>query len=126
MTLRRVSHNPQDREATAGIAGLLARLEAAEAALLFSAAVDIALVLNADGTVAESVITTGDLQGRQFGSWAGRAWSEVSTIESQPKIEQMIQEAALGLPPRWRPARAPQCPQTRWRPGPASWSWKVC
>jgi len=107
VTLRRVSHTPQNSAAAADIAGLLARLEAAEAALLFSAAVDIALVINADGTVAESVITAGDMQGMQAASWAGRAWSEVSTIESQPKIEQMIQEAALGLPPRWRQINHP-------------------
>ena len=107
VTLRRVSHTPQNSEAAADIAGLLARLEAAEAALLFSAAVDIALVINADGTVAESVITAGDMQGMQAASWAGRAWSEVSTIESQPKIEQMIQEAVLGLPPRWRQINHP-------------------
>jgi transcriptional regulator PpsR len=97
-----VSQQAQDGGAAASLQGLMARLEAAEAALLFSAAADIGLVINADGTVADSVTATGELQILKAEGWAGRAWAEVSTIESRPKIEQMIQEASLGLPPRWR------------------------
>jgi len=98
-----VSHQQaQDGQAAATLAGLLGRLEAAEAALLFSASADIALAINADGTIAESVTATGELEILKSRGWAGRAWTEVSTIESRPKIEQMIQEANLGLPPRWR------------------------
>jgi transcriptional regulator PpsR len=102
VTLRSVFYQPQDGETSASLAGLLARLEAAEAALLFSAAADMALVVNADGTIAQSVAATGELQILNAPSWAGKAWAEVSTVESRPKIEQMIQEAQLGLPLRWR------------------------
>ncbi len=102
VTLRSVSTQSHGNGTAGSLAGLLATLEAPEAALLFSAAADIALVINADGTVAEGVIASGELQGMHFGSWAGKPWTEVSTIESRPKIEQMIQEAQLGLPPRWR------------------------
>ncbi len=102
VTLRSVSAQSHGNAAPSSLAGLLTTLEAHEAALLFSAAADIALVINADGTIAESVIASGELQIKHIGSWAGKAWTEVSTIESRPKIEQMIQEAQLGLPPRWR------------------------
>ena len=106
MTLRSVSAHPQD-ETASSLAGLLARLEAAEAALLFSAAADITLVINAEGTVADSIVASRDLQVQHVESWTGRAWTEVSTVESRPKIEQMIQEATLGLPPRWRQINHP-------------------
>jgi transcriptional regulator PpsR len=103
VTLRSVStpsHAP--REPASSLAGLLATLEAREAALLFSASADVALVINADGSVGEGVIASSELQILKVDTWPGRGWSEVSTIESRPKIEQMIQEAQLGLPPRWR------------------------
>ena len=52
VTLRSVSTQSNGRETSSSLAGLLATLEAPEAALLFSAATDIALVINADGTAA--------------------------------------------------------------------------
>jgi transcriptional regulator PpsR len=102
VTLRSVSLPPHGEAAAASRATILSRLEAAEAALLFSAAADITFLVNADGTLGQHIVTGGDLQGQDFSHWAGKPWAEVSTIESRPKIEQMIQEAALGLPPRWR------------------------
>ena len=100
MTLRSVSSQPKDREATR--AGLLGQLGAADSALLLSAAADLALVINADGTVGERLYTGPDLAAELFAHWPGKGWAEVSTIESRPKIEQMLQEASMGLPPRWR------------------------
>jgi transcriptional regulator PpsR len=103
VNLRSVSTPQQgaDSAAASSLPALLGKLEAAEAAQLFSAAADIALVITPDGTVAEAVATA-ELQILNAPAWAGRAWAEVSTIESRPKIEQMIQEATLGLTPRWR------------------------
>lgn len=100
MTLKSVPSHPRDREAS--LAGLLQQLDAGESALLLSAAADIALVINADGTLSERVFAGPDLPAELLASWPGKAWTDVSTIESRPKIEQMLQEAALGLPPRWR------------------------
>lgn len=75
--------------------------------MLFSAAADIALVINADGTVGEQVIAVPELPADHFAAWTGKAWAEVSTVESRTKIDQMIQEAAMGLPPRWRQINHP-------------------
>ncbi len=102
MTLRSVSAHPQDGDKGTSLGGLLVGLEAAEAALLYSAAADIALVINADGTIGQRVFTAPDVPPGPFASWPGKSWADVSTIESRPKIEQMIQEAGAGLPPRWR------------------------
>ncbi|WP_161957312.1 transcriptional regulator PpsR [Aestuariivirga litoralis] len=100
MTLKSVPSHPRDREAS--LAGLLQQLEAGESALLLSAAADIALVINPDGTLGERIFAGAELPAEIFATWPGKAWAEVSTIESRPKIEQMLQEAAMGLPPRWR------------------------
>ena len=100
MTLKSVPSHPRDREAS--LAGLLQQLDAGESALLLSAAADIALVINADGTLGERVFAGADLPAELFATWPGKAWTDVSTIESRPKIEQMLQEASMGLPPRWR------------------------
>ena len=100
MTLKSVPSHPRDREAN--LAGLLQQLDAGESALLLSAAADIALVINPDGTLSERVFAGPDLPAELLASWPGKAWTDVSTIESRPKIEQMLQEAAMGLPPRWR------------------------
>lgn len=100
MTLKSVSPHPRDREAS--LAGLLAGLDASESALLLSAAADVSLVINGDGTVGERLFASTELPAEIFAQWPGKPWTEVSTIESRPKIEQMLQEAGMGLPPRWR------------------------
>lgn len=72
------------------------------AALILSVAADITLVLNADGIITERVLCGPDLPGDVLAGWTGKAWTDVATIESRPKIGQMLEEAELGLPPRWR------------------------
>ena len=100
MTLKSVASHPREREGN--LAGLLTRLDVSESALLLSAAADIALVINSDGTLSDSIFASPELPTELLASWPGKAWTEVSTVESRSKIEQMLQEAAMGLPPRWR------------------------
>jgi len=100
VTLKSVPSHPRDGESS--LAGLLQQRDAADSALLLSAAADLALVINADGTVGERIFAGPDLPAGLFATWPGKAWTDVSTVESRPKIEQMLQEAAMGLPPRWR------------------------
>ena len=102
MTLRNVSSQPRDLQREGILGPLAAELEAEQAAALLSAAADIAFVLNADGSIAGRVMTGPDMGAETFADWPGKAWADVSTIESRPKIEQMLQEANMGLPPRWR------------------------
>ncbi len=102
MTLRSVSSQPKEKDRDGSLAALLASLTAEQAAQLMSAAADVAFVINADGTVGGRVHTGPDMGAGLFESWPGQAWADVSTVESRPKIEQMMQEAAMGLPPRWR------------------------
>lgn len=102
MTLRSVSSQPKEKDRDGNLSTLLAGLTAEQVALLMSASADLAFVVNADGTVGSRVFTGPDMGAAAFDRWPGQAWTDVSTIESRPKIEQMLQEAAMGLPPRWR------------------------
>lgn len=105
MTLRSISNPPKDRETS--LAALMAGLEANEAALLMSASADVSFVLSPDAVIIGKVLTSQDLGTEPFNAWPGRAWADVSTVESHPKIEQMLQEASLGLPLRWRQINHP-------------------
>ena len=106
-TLKSVSARADMGDLASGIGHLMDRLDASEAALLLSTAADVALVVRADGSIGETVITAPDMPAAFAASWPGKAWAEVSTIESRPKIEQMMQEAVMGLPPRWRQINHP-------------------
>ncbi len=100
MTPRSVPSHPKNVDAS--VMGLLSSMDAVNAALILSSVADITLVLNSDGVIAERVFVGADMPGELFAGWVGKAWSEVATIESQPKIQQMLHEATMGLPPRWR------------------------
>ena len=78
----------------------------ASAVSAFMAAVgDIALILSADGTVVDISVSNGELTGQGFANWVGSAWIDTVTIESRPKITEMLSEVAnpaVGNAPRWR------------------------
>lgn len=105
VSLSSLPNAPQERGAS--LASLLAGLEASDAALLLSATSDICFVLSPDGVITGKVYTGQDLGPETFAAWPGRRWADQSTVESRPKIEQMLQEAALGLPLRWRQINHP-------------------
>lgn len=100
MTLRSVSSHPKDGESSPS--KLLASFDALNAAIILSAAADITIVLNAEGVISERVITASDMPAEPFAAWLGKSFTDVSTIESAPKIAQMMQDAVTGQPARWR------------------------
>lgn len=100
MTLRSVSSHPKDGDNSPS--KLLSSFDALNAAVILSAAADITLVLNAEGIICERVIISNELPAEPFGAWQGKSFADVTTVESHPKITQMMQDAVMGLPPRWR------------------------
>lgn len=100
MTIHLVSS--QAKEADASVNSVMAGFDANNAALILSVAADITLVINSEGIISERVLTSPDLPADLFIGWPGKSWVNVSTVESRTKIDQMLQEAAMGLPPRWR------------------------
>ena len=82
----------------------LGNLDAEAAAVLISAAADIALIIDEMGVIRDAAFNSEDmatdLEGRE--GWLGRRWIETVAEDSQPKVEAMLQDVAEGLPPRWR------------------------
>jgi transcriptional regulator PpsR len=95
------------REDVANRETLLAGLDANHAALVLSSAADITLVLSSDGIICDRVIAGPELSPDAFIGWPGKAWSDTVTVESRPKIEQMLREVQNQELSRWRQVNHP-------------------
>lgn len=83
-------------------------LSAAVAASLLAAVGDVAFVLEGDGTILDIAVSQGDLANHGFADWVGGALIDSVTVESRPKIEEMLAEAAKASgTPRWRQVNHP-------------------
>lgn len=82
-------------------------LPATVAASLLAAVGDVTLVLAADGTILDVAVSQGDLANHGFTDWIGEAWIDTVTIESRPKIVEMIDAATSGAAARWRQVNHP-------------------
>ena len=85
----------------------LGDLDAEVAAKLIAAAADVALVIDAKGVIKDAVFSGKDIAGQGFESWVGQRWVDTVTIESRPKIEELLAEARDGKPPRARQVNHP-------------------
>jgi len=79
-----------------------AGLESASAARIISAGSDIALVLDGDGVVRDLAYTANEPAPRSMDDWIGRRWTDIVTIESRPKVEALLKDAAPAGPTRGR------------------------
>jgi transcriptional regulator PpsR len=85
----------------------IGHFEPAQAATLLAGAVDVTVLLTADGVVCDQVIAGPDLPKNLFLGWPGKSLAETVTVESRPKIEQLLNEVADGIVPRWRQVNHP-------------------
>ena len=69
-----------------------ANLEAALVATMVTAATDIALLVESDGTIVDVAIREPALFGDVEKTWIGRKFGEVVTVESRQKVERMLTE----------------------------------
>jgi transcriptional regulator PpsR len=76
-------------------------------ASILATAVDLTVLMTADGVICDSVIAGPDLPGTLFTSWPGRSFAETVTTESRSKIEQLLGDTRNGLTPRWRQVNHP-------------------
>ena len=74
----------------------LGDLDATIAGKLIAAAADIALIVDADGIIRDVASHSGELGQLEVAGWVGRAWAETVTVESRPKVETLLREAATG------------------------------
>ena len=76
-------------------AELFDTLDADAAMKLAMVAGDITLVLDPDGTIIDTAFDPSEFP--DFAGWEGTAWIETVTVESRPKIDEMLDEL-LGRP----------------------------
>jgi transcriptional regulator PpsR len=82
-------------------------LPATVAASLLAAVGDVALILSADGTILDVAVSQGDLANHGFTDWIREAWVDTVTVESRPKILEMLAAATSGAAARWRQVNHP-------------------
>ena len=88
-------------------ASLLGDFDAESAARLLSAAGDIALIIDQNGTIKDAAFASEDLSREYSRKWIDRSWIETVTIESKEKIESLLNDAYSGGAPRWRQVNHP-------------------
>lgn len=77
-------------------------LDADGAAHLVGAATDIALVLDRRGVVADLALGSDEVPLELCMGWVGRLFVEIVTAESRVKVDDLLADARLDVPQRWR------------------------
>ncbi len=85
----------------------LGGLDVASAAALIAAAADVALIVDRDGVIQDIAFGSDELSNEGYAKWRGQPWVETVTVESRPKVEQMLQEATSRTPPKSRHVNHP-------------------
>ena len=85
----------------------LGSLDAEAAATVIAAASDVALVLDREGVIRDVAFGSDELSREDYGKWLGKRWSDTVTVESRPKIEALLKDAAAKATPRWRQVNHP-------------------
>jgi transcriptional regulator PpsR len=80
----------------------LAGLDAQTAASLISAAADVALILDEHGVIQDMAFGSDELKQHGYHDWLGKPWLDTVTIESRPKVEEMLSEATSIGSAKWR------------------------
>jgi len=77
-------------------------------AKLVAVTTDITLMIDRDGIVREFALGN-DTFSREsdFTSWVGKPWIDTVTVESRPKIEQLLRDAGRNQPAMWRQVNHP-------------------
>lgn len=71
-----------------------AGLDARSAASLIATTTDVALVLDTKGIIRDIAVGNDDLPLENHRKWIGRPWAETVTVESRPKVAELLREAA--------------------------------
>jgi transcriptional regulator PpsR len=69
---------------------------------LISATSDITLMLSGDGRIRTATTHSPELAALNVDSWQGEAWTDTVTVESRPKIRDLLNETAEHGSARWR------------------------
>jgi len=85
----------------------LGPLDADAAAKVVSAIGDVALILDGKGVIKDVAFSDPEFAKDGFEGWHGQRWIDTVTIESKPKIEEMLRDAGATARPRPRQVNHP-------------------
>jgi transcriptional regulator PpsR len=85
----------------------LGNLDAEATGDLITAAADIVLIVDKRGVIRDVAFGSDSLSADISGRWLGRSWPDTVTVESRPKVEAMLQDAASKAERRWRQVNHP-------------------
>jgi transcriptional regulator PpsR len=94
------NHGIDGKEPFRSSADLFGDLDADAAARLATVAGDISLILDDAGTILDGTANTTDFP--DFKQWIGRNLLDTVTVESRPKVMEMLAAARKGQTQRWR------------------------
>ncbi len=66
------------------------------------ASADVAVVMDRDGVVKDVLLAAEARLPAEFGAWLGRSWVDTVAVDSRPKAQQLLNDAAAGLSGRLR------------------------
>lgn len=85
----------------------LADLNSGTTAALVSASADVVLVVDEMGIIRDMAFGSDELLSHGYRRWLGKPWSQTVTVESRPKVEEMLKEADSGGTSKWRHVNHP-------------------
>ncbi len=80
----------------------MVHIDPAIAARMVMASADVAVLMDRDGTVIDVSLATEARLPSEFGDWLGRTWLDTVAPDSRNKAQQLLADAAAGLPGRLR------------------------
>ena len=97
---------PSVSDTAAPLTQAFADLAPSDAASLLIAASDLTMLVDDRGIVRDLQVGSAELAELEHEDWLGRAWSEIVTVESRPKIKALLHEphqaSAQASTQRWR------------------------
>ena len=85
----------------------LGDLDAEIAAKLIAAAADIALIIDAKGVIRDISFGSTEFAEAGYDEWVGQPFINTVTLESRPKVEELLRDSASKGPLRWRQVNHP-------------------
>jgi transcriptional regulator PpsR len=82
-------------------------VDASSAMAMLASSADVLLVLSSDGRILNATAGGENPTSEFIRGWTGKKWADVSTVESKPKIEQMLSDAVGQNQIKWRQINHP-------------------
>lgn len=82
-------------------------LESGATARLIASMADLALIVEADGSIRDVSFSNDDFERYGCADWVGKRWQDVVTVESEPKVDAMLSSAKTKADKEWRQINHP-------------------